>query len=130
VGCSTGGVGGARKSLAVPPGSPAGFCPTTPGEFPPVASARGRALSHPDSFGCSAPMRETDSAREAVLESLVELNTTGSFAPPPVGALSRRGLTGPCPSGVGCPVRERAPAIPTGVAGWGLSGATAVLDLD
>jgi hypothetical protein len=69
-------------------------------------------LSRPDSFGCSAPMRETDSAREAVLESLVELNPTGSFAPPSVGALTWRGLTGPCPSGVGCPVRVRAPEIP------------------
>jgi len=65
-----------------------------------------------------------------VLESLAGLNLTGSFAPPPVGALSRQGLTGPCRSGVGCPVRERALAIPTGVAGWGLPGATAVLDLD
>jgi len=50
-----------ERALALPPGSPAGFCPITPGEFPPVVSARGRALSHPDSFGCSAPMRENDS---------------------------------------------------------------------
>jgi hypothetical protein len=111
-------------------GTRQGSAPTHPGSFRQSPLLGGGAHSHPDSFGCSAPMRETDSAREAVLESLVELNPTGSFVPPSVGALTWRGLTGPCPSGVGCPVRVRAPEIPRGVAGRGLPGATAVLDLD
>jgi hypothetical protein len=122
VGCSTGGIGGARKSLAVPQGSPAGFCSTTPGEFPPVVSARGRAFSHPDSFGCSAPMRENDSAREAVLESLVEAQPYREFCPP----VGRRALTagpyGPLPFWRWVPCPGESAGDPCGSDGVGSLG--------
>jgi len=69
-GRSTGGVGGARESPAVPPGSPAGLDPNTPRGVPPVGSARGRG---PGFVRVLCPHEGGDSAREAVLESLAVL---------------------------------------------------------
>lgn len=135
VGCSTGGVGGARKGLVAPLKSPAGFCPNTPGEFPPVASARGRghtlARFRP---GALPPMRETDSAREASPESLVELNPNFSGGSCPSSPLNADHLPPPpwhskpvvSKSYPGCPSGHTPPSSPwpgrvSGL-GWGGRG--------